>query len=68
MNLIRHCIVDTKINEIVNIIEYETEINGIPLGLDENLLCFPSNIGDIGDEYINNEIILKPVVDVTPQG
>jgi hypothetical protein len=56
MTLIRHCIVDTNTNIVVNIIEYETLQNGVPTGLESNLLCVPSEFGQIGGTYANGEI------------
>jgi hypothetical protein len=56
MNLIRHCIIDTNTNLVVNIIEYETEQSGVPAGLEENLLCIASNDGQIGGIYENGTI------------
>jgi len=59
MNNIRHCIIDTTTNIVINIIDYETEQTGIPPGLDSNLLCIPSNDGQIGGVY-DNGIITNP--------
>ena len=59
MNLIRHCIIDTTTNKVVNIIDYETEQTGVPLGLEEHLLCVKSNTGQTGDTYNNG--IFTPV-------
>lgn len=53
MNLIRHCIVDTTTNKVVNIIDYATEQNGVPPGLEQHLLCVKSNTGQTGDTYNN---------------
>ena len=53
MSLIRHCIIDTTTNKVVNIIDYETEQSGVPLGLEEHLLCVKSNTGQINDTYNN---------------
>lgn len=59
MNLIRHCIVDTTTNKVVNIIDYETEQTGIPAGLEEHLLCVKSDDGQIGGTYADG-IIINP--------
>jgi len=59
MSLIRHCIIDTTTNKVVNIIDYETEQNGVPKGLEQNLLCVKSNTGQIGDTYNNG--IFTPI-------
>jgi hypothetical protein len=59
MALIRHCIVDTTTNKVVNIIEYETEQTGAPSGLGEHLLCVPSDNGQIDGTY-ENGVITNP--------
>jgi len=67
MSLIKHCIVDTTTNLVVNIIDYETNItNQVPLGLESNLLAIASNIGGIGDSYIDGVMVTRPIVEVTP--
>ena len=53
MELIRHCIIDTNTNIVVNIIEYETGQTGIPPGLEDNLICVKSDEAGIGWTYIN---------------
>jgi hypothetical protein len=60
MSLIRHCIIDTTTNLVVNIIEYETEQTGIPPGLEEHLLCVKSDTGEIGGTYENGVITNPP--------
>jgi hypothetical protein len=60
MSLIRHCIIDTTTNLVVNIIDYETEQTGVPLGLEENLLCVKSNTGEIGGTYADGVITNPP--------
>jgi hypothetical protein len=60
MNLIRHCIIDTNTNLVVNIIEYETEQSGVPAGLEEHLLCVASDEGQIGGTYANGIITNPP--------
>ena len=67
MSLIKHCIVDTTTNLVVNIIDYETNItNQVPFGLESNLLAIASNIGGIGDSYIDGVIVSKPIIEITP--
>jgi hypothetical protein len=56
MSLIRHCIIDTNTNLVVNIIEYETEQTGVPPGLEDHLLCVKSDTGEIGGTYENGVI------------
>jgi len=60
MSLIRHCIIDTNTNLVVNIIEYETEQTGTPLGLEKHLLCVKSDTGQIGGTYENGVITNPP--------
>jgi hypothetical protein len=60
MTLIRHCIIDTTTNIVVNIIDYETIQDNIPPGLELNLLCVQSNTGEIGGVY-NNGVITNPL-------
>ncbi len=60
MSLIRHCIVDTTTNIVVNIIDYETEQTGIPPGLENNLLCVKSDTGEIGGTYADGVITNPP--------
>ena len=63
MSLIRHCIIDTNTNLVVNIIEYETEQTGVPAGLEEYLLCVKSDTGQIGGTYANGVITNLPEPD-----
>jgi hypothetical protein len=63
MSLIRHCIVDTTTNIVVNIIDYETTQTGVPQGLDTNLLCVASNTGQIGGTYADGVITNPPQPD-----
>lgn len=58
--MIRHCIIDTNTNLVVNIIDYETTQTGVPQGLDTNLLCVASNTGQIGGIYENGVITNPP--------
>lgn len=60
MSLIRHCIIDTTTNLVVNIIEYETGQTGIPPGLEAHLLCVKSDAGEIGGTYANGVITNPP--------
>lgn len=68
MTLIRHCIIDTDTNKVVNIIDYETTQTGIPLGFEQenpNLICVASEDGQIGSTYANGEITNLPEPEVT---
>ena len=58
--MIRHCIIDTNTNLVVNIIDYETEQTGIPPSLAENLLCVKSNTGQMGGTYADGVITNPP--------
>jgi hypothetical protein len=58
--VIRHCIIDTKTNLVVNIIDYDTEQTGIPTGLEEYLLCVKSDTGQIGGTYADGVITNPP--------
>ena len=58
--MIRHCIIDTTTNLVVNIIDYETEQTGIPPGLEEHLLCVKSDTGQMGGTYENGVITNLP--------
>lgn len=60
MNLIRHCIIDTTTNLVVNIIEYETTQSKNPPGLESNLLRVQSDMGQIGGIY-ENGVITNPL-------
>lgn len=66
MTLIRHCIVDTTTNLVVNVIEYETIQTGIPPGLQSNLLCVQSDLGEIGGTYSNGVITNPPITEPAP--
>jgi hypothetical protein len=65
MSLIRHCIIDTNTNKVVNIIEYETTQTGIPPGLESHLLCVASETGEINGTYSNGEITNPIIVPTT---
>lgn len=60
MTLIRHCIVDTTTNLVVNIIDYEEIQSESPPGLESSLLCVQSDVGEIGGTYVNGMIINPP--------
>ena len=62
MELIRHCIIDTNTNIVVNVIEYETEQTGVPSGMEDHFLAVRSDDGDIGGTYADG-IITNPVVE-----
>ena len=57
---IRHCIIDTTTNLVVNIVDYETEQSGVPNGLENTLLATPSAEGQIGGTYAKGVIINPP--------
>jgi len=58
--MIRHCIIDTNTNLVVNIIDYETTQTGVPQGLATTLLCVASNTGQINGTYENGVITNPP--------
>ena len=60
MSLIRHCIIDTNTNLVVNIIDYEAEQTGIPPSLEAHLLCVKSETGQIGGTYADGVITNPP--------
>lgn len=54
--MIRHCIVDTRINKVVNIIDYETQQTGVPAGFETEasyLLCVANAEAGIDWDYVN---------------
>lgn len=60
MNLIKHCIVDTTTNKVVNVIEYETVQTGTPLGFEKEapyLLCVANSVAGIGWDYIDGVLV-----------
>ena len=63
MSLIRHCIIDTNTNKVVNVVEYETTQTGVPPGLASHLLCVASETGQIDGTY-SNGTITNPVIEV----
>lgn len=60
MPFIRHCIIDTNTNIVINIIDYETVQTELPLGLEPHLLCIPSETGQINGTYDNGVITNLP--------
>ena len=59
--MIRHCIIDTNTNLVVNIIDYETDKTGnSPDGLEKHLLCVKSDTGEIGGTYADGVITNPP--------
>jgi len=64
--MIRHCIIDTNTNLVVNIVEYESKRTGIPEGLESHLLCVASETGDIGGTYENGTITNPPQIASLP--
>lgn len=58
--MIRHCIIDTNTNLVVNIVEYETERTGVPEGLEAHLLCVAHETGEIGGTYNQDGTIINP--------
>ena len=60
MDLIKHCIVDTRTNTVVNIVEYETEQTGIPVGFEESapyLLCVANSEAGIDWDYVDGAFV-----------
>lgn len=58
--MIKHCIVDTNTNKVVNIIEYETQQTSVPSGFEEthpHWLCVASDVGGIDWDYVNGEFV-----------
>jgi hypothetical protein len=58
--MIRHCIIDTNTNKVINIVEYEIEKTGVPDGLESHLICVASETGEIGGTYDNGTITNLP--------
>jgi len=54
MSLIRHAIIDTTTNKIINIIDYEETQTGVPPGLESHLLCIANDTYQIGGTLVNN--------------
>lgn len=60
MELIRHCIVDTSTNKVVNVIEYETEQTGIPPGFEfeqPHWLCVANNFAGPEWDYVDGTFV-----------
>ena len=64
--MIRHCIIDTNTNLVINIVEYENERTGVPEGLESHLICVVSETGEIGGTYNADGTITNPVIEVPP--
>jgi hypothetical protein len=58
--MIRHCIIDTNTNLVVNIIDYETQQTEVPIGLEAHLLCVKSDTGQMGGTYADGVITNPP--------
>lgn len=60
MSLIKHCIVDTITNKVVNVIEYETEQTGIPPGFESeqpHWLCVANDVAGIDWDYVDGQFV-----------
>lgn len=60
MTLIKHCIVDTNTNKVVNIIDYETQQTGVPPGFETeapHLLCIANDVAGPGWDYVNGAFV-----------
>lgn len=55
--MIRHCIIDTLTNKVVNIIDYDGVITGTPDGFESQFIAVKSNDGEIGADYIDGAIV-----------
>jgi hypothetical protein len=54
--MIRHCIVDTKTNKVVNVIDYDALQTGTPPGFESeapHLLCVAHDEAGIGWDYLD---------------
>lgn len=60
--MIRHCIIDTNTNKVINIVEYLNKKTGVPEGLESHLICVASETGQISGKY-NKRTITNPVVE-----
>jgi hypothetical protein len=58
--MIKHCIIDTNTNTVINIVEYENERTGVPEGLESHLLCVASETGQMGGTYNQDGTITNP--------
>jgi hypothetical protein len=59
MTLIRHCIIDTNTNKVINIVDYD-EVKTHPDGFADNYISVASETGQIGGTYENNVITNLP--------
>jgi hypothetical protein len=67
--MIRHCIIDTNTNLVVNVVEYENERTGVPEGLESHFRCVVSETGEIGGTYNQDGTITNPVIEfIDPTG
>lgn len=60
MKFIRHAIVDTDTNKVVNVVEYETEQTGIPPGFEVDFpqyRCVKSDVANTGDDYVDGQFV-----------
>lgn len=58
--MIKHCIVDTQTNKVVNVIEYETEQSGLMPGFEEthpHWLCVASDTAGIDWDYVDGSFV-----------
>ena len=64
--MIKHCIVDTRVNKVVNVIDYATKQEGIPPGFELEapyLLCVENNDAGIDWDYVDGVFVdNRPVV------
>lgn len=70
MSLIKHCIVDTNTNKVVNVIEYETIQTGTMPGFESetHLMCVASDVGGIDWDYVNGSFVdNRPKIEITRQ-
>lgn len=68
MALIKHCIVDTNTNKVVNIIEYETEQTGVPPGHEDHYLCVASAVAGIDWDYVDGKLVdNRPIIVFPPK-
>lgn len=59
--MIRHAIVDTSTNIVVNLIDYDSDISGtIPPGMETPMLAIMSDTADIGWHYQSGKDFINP--------
>jgi len=54
--MIRHCIVNTKTNKVVNVVDYDELQTGVPPGFESeasHLLCVSHDEAGIGWDYLD---------------